>query len=152
MPAIETRHLMTLTIAVASPLQEVGATPHGGRRIARVTGGTVEGRVSGRILDGGGDWLLARPDGSTTLDVRLTIEADDGALIYVSYRGVRHGPPEVMQRLAAGERVDPGSYYFRIAPSFETASEKYGWLNRIVAVGTGDRRPEGPVYDVFEVL
>jgi hypothetical protein len=70
----------------------------------------------------------------------------------MSYRGVRHGPPEVMARLAAGERVDPKSYYFRMAPVFETASKKYDWLNRIVAVGTGRREPTGPVYEVAEVL
>ena len=95
---------------------------------------------------------LNRADGATQLDVRLTIEAANGDLIYVTYRGVRHGPADVMARLAAGESVDPASYYFRMAPFFETASEEHGWLNRIVAVGKGRREPTGPIYDVFQVL
>ena len=70
----------------------------------------------------------------------------------MTYRGVRHGPPAVMDRLNRGEKVDPSEYYFRTAPVFETASATYGWLNRIVAVATGYRLPEGPVYHVFEVL
>ena len=57
-----------------------------------------------------------------------------------------------IERLNRGENVDPSEYYFRVAPFFETASAKYGWLNRIVTVATGHRLPEGPVYQVFEVL
>ena len=70
----------------------------------------------------------------------------------MTYRGIRHGPPEIIERIGRGEDVDPSLYYFRTAPFFETASEKHGWLNRIVAVATGRRRGSGPVYDVFEVL
>jgi hypothetical protein len=86
------------------------------------------------------------------LDVRLTLETDDKQLIYMSYRGMRHGPQEVMERLGRGEAVDPASYYFRALPSFETASEKYGWLNRAMFVSTGFRQASGPTYDVYEVL
>jgi len=80
------------------------------------------------------------------------LRTEDGQLIGMTYRGFRHGPAAVIARLNRGEAVDPGEYYFRIAPFFETASERYGWLNRIVAVGLGHRLPEGPVYRVFEVL
>jgi len=86
------------------------------------------------------------------LDVRLTLRTDDEAMIYMTYRGLRHGPAEVMQRLNAGEPVDPSSYYFRMTPIFETASQRYAWLNGIVAVGVGRREPTGPVYQIHEVL
>ncbi len=148
----EFRHLLTLTAHLDTP-QMVAQTPVGGRKIVMVTGGTFEGeRISGKVLPGGGDWALTRGDGSLVLDVRLTLEAENGDLIYMTYRGVRHGPAAVMKRLSAGEAVDPSEYYFRIAPMFETASERYGWLNRIVCAGTGERLKQGPQYTVFEML
>jgi hypothetical protein len=70
----------------------------------------------------------------------------------MTYRGLRHGPPEVMDKLNRGEPVDPSTYYFRIAVAFETAAAKYAWLNSAAFIGTGDRTPTGPIYDVFEVL
>jgi len=70
----------------------------------------------------------------------------------MTYKGLRHGPREVIRRLEASEVVDPASYYFRIAPMFETASETYGWLNGIVAVGIGHRFADGPIYNLFELL
>ena len=80
------------------------------------------------------------------------LKTDDGALIGMTYRGIRHGPPDIIARIEAGEAADPASYYFRIAPLFETASVAHGWLNRIVAIGTGHRTAGGPVYSLFEVL
>jgi hypothetical protein len=65
---------------------------------------------------------------------------------------MRHGPKEVLDRIARGEVVKATDYYLRIAPFFETASAKYGWLNSIITVGVGHRLPEGPIYQVFEVL
>jgi hypothetical protein len=76
----------------------------------------------------------------------------DDALITMTYRGVRYGPADVIKRMEKGEAVDPASYYFRINPMFETASATYDWLNRVLAVGIGHRRADGPVYSVFEVL
>ena len=70
----------------------------------------------------------------------------------MTYRGVRHGPPEVLARMARGESVEPSEYYFRTAPFFETAAPKYAWLNVIVSVGIGERRPDGVLYRVFEIL
>ncbi len=104
------------------------------------------------LLPGGGDWVLGRPDGSIALDVRLTLKTDDGASILMTYRGYRQGPPDVLARLAKGEAVDPSLYYFRINPLFETASERYAWLNNVVAVGVGERLADGPRYTVHEIL
>jgi hypothetical protein len=152
MAEIRTAHLFTMKLTVAG-MQPIGQTPAGNRRIGLVASGTFEGeRLRGTILPGGADWLMARPDGATTLDVRLVLQTDDAANIGLTYRGIRHGPPDVIDRVNRGEPVDPGSYYFRIALAFETAAPRYDWLNRVIAIGTGNRLPEGPVYDVFEVL
>jgi hypothetical protein len=150
---IQTRPLFEIQLQVPS-IVDIGATPLGRRRIATVTGGEFHGeRLRGSVVGApAGDWLLQRADGVTVLDVRLLLRTDDAEHIYMSYRGLRHGPAEVMARLAAGEAVDPASYYFRMVPVFETAAPKYEWLNKIVAVGTGRREPAGPIYVVEEVL
>ena len=152
MAEIRTQLLFTITLKVGK-IQTLGKTPFGERRIAVVDGGSFEGpKLKGTVLEGGSDWILARADGVLQLDVRLTLKTDDDQLIGMTYRGLRHGPAAVIDRLNRGEKVDPSEYYFRTAPVLETASETYAWLNRIIAVGTGHRLPQGPVYSVFEVL
>ncbi len=103
------------------------------------------------MLAGGADWQVVRADGVADLDARYTLETADGALIYVRNRGYRHGPREVLERLSAGENVDPALYYMRTTPLFETGDERYAWLNRIVAVASGARRPAAVELEVFEV-
>ena len=135
------------------PLLIVGTTPGAYRRIGVVPGGSFEGeRLSGEVLDGGSDWQTVRNDGTTTLNVRLVLKTKDDALICMTYQGVRHGPPDVVERIEKGEVVDPTSYYFRINPLFDTAAAQYDWINRVVGVGIGHRRADGPIYSVFEVL
>jgi hypothetical protein len=152
MAEIRTAHLFTLVLQVGE-VQPLGRTPFGERRVAIVDGGRFDGaRLKGTVLKGGTDWIIGRPDGVLQLDVRLTLKTEDGEIVAMTYRGHRHGPAAVIERLNRGERVDPAEYYFRTAPWFETASEKYAWLNRIVSVATGDRKPDGPVYEVFEIL
>jgi hypothetical protein len=144
--------LMTLDVAVAPP-QKIGATPHGTRATAAITSGTFEGpRLRGQVLAGGGDWTLLRPDGVLELDLRLTLQTDDGALIHMASFGLRHGPQEVIAALGRGETVDPSRYYFRTAPRFDTSAPQYAFLNRLVAISVGDRRPGGPIYSIFEIL
>ena len=149
---MDSRLLMTLRVTVASP-QKVGAVPHGTRVTAPITEGQFEGpRLRGRVLPGGGDWTLLRSDGVLELDLRLTLQTDDGALIHMTSFGLRHGPAEMIAALGRGERVDPSTYYFRTTPRFETAAPSYAFLNRLLAVSTADRRPEGPVYTIHEIL
>ena len=149
---VRTRPLFVVHLDVR-PLQVVGATPGAYRRVGVVPSGVFEGeRLSGRVLDGGADWQNVRSDGSTALDVRLVLKTFDDALIGMTYRGIRHGAPDVIARVEKGEAVDPGDYYFRIAPLFETAATQYAWLNNVVAIGIGHRRADGPVYSIFEVL
>jgi Protein of unknown function (DUF3237) len=95
---------------------------------------------------------LVRADGSSQQDVRLLLRTDDGALVLMTYRGVRHASPEVTARIARGERVTASDYYLRTAPFFETSSPKYAWLNKIVSIGMGERTPDGATYQVFEIL
>jgi hypothetical protein len=152
MTEIRTEPLFTLQLQVAAPLR-LGATPLGERLVVSVLGGSFEGpRLRGTVESGGSDWLLLRPDGALQLDVRIVLRSHDDHLIGLTYRGFRHGPADIIARVSRGEAVDPSSYYFRVAPVFETASEHYGWLNRIIAVGTGQRRADGPIYEMFEVL
>ncbi|HVJ52230.1 MAG TPA: DUF3237 domain-containing protein [Aliidongia sp.] len=149
---VRTRPLFVLRLEVPG-IQMVGATPGADRRVAAIAGGSFAGeRLSGTVLEGGSDWLTARRDGATTLNVRLVLRTDDDALICMTYQGLRHGPAEIMQKIAKGEAVDPAAYYFRVAPFFETAAPKYDWINRILAIGIGHREAAGPIYSVFEVL
>jgi Protein of unknown function (DUF3237) len=143
--------LFRAEITLAAP-QELGDTPQGRRRIIAITGGRFSGeRLSGRVLPGGADWQLVRPDGVADLDARYTLETSDGALIYVRNRGYRHGPADILKRLASGESVDPGLYYMRTTPRFETGDARYAWLNRIICVASGARRRAAVDLDVFEV-
>jgi hypothetical protein len=136
---------------VGQPVK-LGETPHGRRRIIPIARGTVSGpRLSGAVLSGGADWQLIRADGVAEIEARYTIQADDGALISVVNRGLRHGPPEVMRRLIAGEKVDPESYYFRTAPVFEVAAGPHDWLMRSLFVGAGIREPHDVRIKVFAV-
>ena len=152
MTDLKTEFLFEASIDLEEP-QDVGATPHGNRQIYNVKGGTFEGpKLKGEVLPGGADWLLLRPDGAGELDVRATLRTDDGHLIYTYYRGIFRASPEVMQRVLQGETVDPSEYYFRSTPVYETASEKYGWLNQIVAVATYRLAPNWVGYRVYAVL
>ncbi|MGZ3468274.1 MAG: DUF3237 domain-containing protein [Gemmatimonadaceae bacterium] len=149
---ITSRPLMTVNIIAAS-VQKIGAVPYGVRTFVPVAGGDFEGpRLRGKVLPGGGDWLLLRSDGVLELDLRITLEADDRTLIYITFQGLRHGAPEVIAALSRGEVVDPARYYFRTVPRFETSSEAYAFLNRIVAVGVGETRPPGAVHRIDEIL
>lgn len=149
----EVRTELLYEIAMDADVLDLGATPAGNRRIVVVSGGAFEGpRMKGTVLAGGGDWVVERRDGTRVLDVRITLRTDDGHLIYAHYPGLFHAGPGVMERMLRGEPVDPAEYYFRVAPFFETASEKYGWLNRTMAIGLGRRTPRQVAYTVYAVL
>jgi hypothetical protein len=128
--------------ATVGPPLEVGNVAQGRRRIVPITGGTFEGPgIKGKVMPGGADWQIIRPDGFTELDTRYTIETDSGQIVYVQNAGIRHAAPDVMKRLLAGEIVDPTLVYFRTVPTFETASPELQWLTRAIFVGIGERYP-----------
>ncbi len=123
------------------------------RRMIPITGGTVAGpRLSGRVLPGGADWQVILPDGTADLVARYVIEAADGTLITVVNRGLRHGPPELLARLAAGETVDPALIYFRATPRLEAPPGPHFWMARAIFVCKAARRPDSVELDFFEVL
>lgn len=123
------------------PPREIGKTHDGARRIIPILeGGHVKGpRISGRLMGSAADWQLTRHDGVTVADATYAIETDDGALIQIRNKGLRHGPPEVMDRLRRGETVDPAEYYFRTVPEFIAPDGPYEWLNRSIFVCSGAR-------------
>jgi Protein of unknown function (DUF3237) len=127
--------LLRAEITLAPP-QELGDTPHGRRRVVAITGA---------------DWQVIRADGVAELDARYTLETVDRSLIYVRNFGYRHGPPEVMRRLLAGEPVDASLYYMRTTPRFETGAERYHWLNGLICVASGARRAASVELEVFAV-
>lgn len=132
--------LFEARVAVAPPLV-IGKSSHGLRRIVPILGGHCAGpRLQGEVLPGGADWQFLRPDGVWSLEARYTIRANDGALIQVVNRGLRHGPPEVLERIFRGETVSPDEYYFRSAAEFEAPlGGPHEWLNRGIVVGTAER-------------
>ncbi len=145
------RLLYTSSVEVGPPMI-VGDISYGERRIIPITGGSFSGpRLSGRVLPGGADWQVIRRDGIAELEARYTLETDDGALIYVLNKGIRSGSQEVMERLARGEAVHPGEYYFRTRPVFETGEPTYQWLHRLIAVATGERLPDRVIITAYEV-
>ena len=131
----------------------IGRTPLGERRVVDILGGWFRGeRLHGRIRPGGADWQAVGDDGAARLDARYTLETDGGILVQVRSQGLRHGPPDVLARLAAGEAVDPGRYYFRTVLRFETGAPDLDWLNRVIAIARGARLPRAVELHAFELL
>jgi Protein of unknown function (DUF3237) len=136
---MRSRPLMILRLSTA-PVQNIGAGPHGTRLTFPITGGSFDGdRLRGKVLPGGDDWVVKRADGVLELDLRITLQTDDGALIHMTFEGIR-------------DDGAPGAPYFRTLPRFETASATYSFLNRLLAWGTGEIRTDGPVHMIEEIL
>jgi Protein of unknown function (DUF3237) len=139
--------------AVLGEPVDVGDVIPGRRRIVPLTGGTFWGpELNGKLLPGASaDWQIVLQDGTVLGDIRYTLQTDGGALLYVQSRGVRHGTPEVLERLGRGEDVDASEYTFRTSTRIETASRELDWLNRGVFVGVGGRQPSGVIYETYLV-
>jgi len=136
---MRSRRLMTLRLSTA-PTQNIGAGPRGARLTFPITGGSFDGdRLRGKVLPGGDDWVIRRADGVLELDLRITLQTDDGVLIHMTFEGIR-------------DDGAPGAPYFRTLPRFEAADAKYAFLNRLLAVGTGEIHAEGPVHVIEEIL
>ena len=149
---LNTRALFSMQLSVGE-LLSVGGPEGSRRRIGNISGGTFEGeQLIGTVMPGGTDWQIIRGDEVVQLDARIVLQTEDGSLIAMTYVGLRHGPSDVMASLGRGEPVDPTSYYFRISASFSTSDPRLDWLNRIVAVGSGHRLSDGPIYQVHEIL
>ena len=152
-PLLPHQHVMTLRLDVDSQNSaQIGETPEGKRTIAPVSGGTFEGeRLNGRVLAGGADWVRFRADGTMMIDVRLTLNTNDDAQIYLSYRGRFIGAAGAMAKLAQGETLAPGTYSLVIVAKFECGDERYAWLNDVIAVGTGEQSGFNPIYTIYKI-
>ena len=150
------RYLCSYQADFTEPQQMVGKAHFGRRMIAALTGGWLEGeRLKGRVMPSGGDWATIDDKGVLRLDARVTLETHDGALIYVSYRGVLRPMDKVREFSLRGGPQTPeeeAQVYFRTTPMFETGDERYAWLNDIVTIGMGASVGGAVRYNVFEVL
>lgn len=152
LPAPELRFFCDLFVDLA-PIRDMGIGRAGRRRIIPIVGGRVEGpSIQGRILNLGADWQTILADGHADLDTRYAMETGDGALIEVVNKGVRHGPAEVIERLARGDAVDASEYYMRTTARLETGDARYEWVNRSLFVGTGTRLASAVQISLYEVL
>lgn len=152
MTILKHRHLFTLTLDVDfAVMTSIGKTPAGWRRIAPITGGSFSGeRLRGTVLPGA-DWVINRPDGVMMIDVRLVLQTDDGALIYLTYQGRFLAEAEAMARFSRGALLDPSEYSLATVARLECGDERYTWLNNVIAVATGEQTRTGPVYELFEI-
>jgi hypothetical protein len=144
--------------AEVGAIESLGPTAMGERRVISIVGGRVlpvagGPPISGRILPGGADWQWVRSDGITEISAHYVIEAPGGERIEVESDGYRHGPPEVMARLARGEPVAGTEYYFRTAVRFRASGHRpeLTRLNGLIAIAVGERRARQVLLDVFEV-
>jgi hypothetical protein len=113
-----------------------GQIVNNGFRIIDVPTGWVEGpSIKGKVLPPSGDWFRTLASGANRLDVRLVVQTDDNQIVYVSYNGIMQCPKESVDKLMNGEPLKADDCYFIVAPTFETSSEKYRWLNSVQAVG-----------------
>ncbi|MAA76229.1 MAG: hypothetical protein CMN28_16180 [Salinisphaeraceae bacterium] len=148
-PRLETEWLMTLHGRIAEP------APAGANLLVF---NVLEARMEGsgfraELIAPSGDWIRVAPNGDWKLDVRLIMRADDGEHVYCHYNGIVAWTPTLQDRVARGETIHGDEIYFRSAPYFETASEKYAWLNRTLAIGKLREFGGGEVvYDLFKVL
>lgn len=139
--------------AKVGPIQDLGQTARGHRRVIDILGGEVSGpKLEGEILPGGADWQIVRPDGTIEVVARYTIKAKSGATIYVQNEGLRVASPEILARMTKGELLPPDAYYFRTTPKFETAEPALKWVERALFVGRAARTPDRVVIGFHEIL
>jgi hypothetical protein len=130
-----------------------GNVAQGRRRIVPLTGGRFVGpELSGTLLPGASaDWQIVLQDGTAFGDIRYTLQADRGELLYVRSQGVRYGSKEVLARLGRDEEVDASEYVFRTATQIETAAPDFEWLNKGVFISVGGRQSGVVIYEVYLV-
>jgi Protein of unknown function (DUF3237) len=139
--------------AEVGDVRSLGAAPPGERRVVPILGGIFEGKeLGGEVLAGGADWQWRWADGTLAIDAHYALRERRGALIEVRSQGLRAGPPEVLERLARGEAVPAGDYYFRTVLRFTTGDAPLGWLNRIIGIATAARHARRVELDVYRLL
>ena len=144
-------HFCDLNILLG-PSIEMGNGSAGIRRIIPIIGGTVSGPdIHGEVLNLGADWQTVFSSNTAHLDTRYAMKTDDGAVIEIVNRGLRHGPPEVLKAIANGETVAADQYYMRTHAVLETGAERYKWINDCLFVGTGARHQSAVEMRLFAI-
>ena len=143
---------MTQVRCDVGPLVSLGAAKYGERRYVALLGGTVCGpELNGVIVEGGVDWQVNRADGALDIAAHYVIRTDDGALIEVQSDGLRHGPPQVLARLARGEAVARDEYFFRTVVRFTTGAPAWAHLNKVLALAVGQREASAVLLDFYRI-
>jgi len=146
----EIEHICSYSAQLNTNLEMLGAVPAGIRLNAFVDHGEVTGpKLHGKFRKGGGDWATIRTDGILYLDVRGTLETDDGALIYITYNGVGDMGEDGYEKFQRGE--NPGIVQLRTAPMMQSSHPDYLWVNRLqfIEVGEVDFSTLIVSYDVY---
>jgi hypothetical protein len=152
LPPAPPLHPMMQVRCRVSPVVSLGHGPLGERRYVPLLGGEVDGpELQGEVVEGGVDWQTARSDGALEIAAHYAIRTRDGALVEVQSLGLRHGPPEVMARLARGEAVPREAYFFRTTMRFTTGAAAWDHLNRTLALACGQRSADAVLLDVYRV-
>jgi hypothetical protein len=150
-PAPDLTPLCRITCEVGA-LVSLGPAPCGERRYVPLGGGTVEGpALNGELVPGGVDWQIQRADGVLEIAAHYVLRLADGSLVEVQSNGLRHGPPEVMARLAGGEAVAPNEYFFRTLVRFTTGAPAWAHLNKVMAIAVGQREARQVVLDLYRL-
>lgn len=145
-------HVSTFSVRVGEPVV-IGRVAEGLRRVVPILGGRAHGpRLRGEILPLGADFQVLRDDHSARLEARYALRTDDDATIGITNLGLRHGPADLVAKVARGEVVDPALMYFRTVFSFETDHPDYLWLTKAIFLGSGERHPDRVEIAVYEVL
>jgi Protein of unknown function (DUF3237) len=152
LPDPRLRNVYRLEATLGEPLA-LGDVAQGHRRIVPLSGGTFVGpEITGKLLPGASaDWQLILADGTALGDIRYTLQTDEGELLYVQSRSVRHGSAEVLACLGRGEDVDASEYTFRTSTQIETSAPDLDWLNKGVFISVGGRRPGAVIYETYLV-
>jgi hypothetical protein len=129
-------YVFSLNVMLKPP-EVIGPLPEGIRANLYIAGGEIDGpQLHGKIRPVGADWLTLRSDGVGILDIRATIETDDGALIYTAYTGVVDAGEDGYERFLRQDL--PPVLQLRTAPRYSTTHPNYRWLNRLQCVGFGE--------------
>lgn len=143
---------MTQVRCEVGGLVTLGPAKHGERRYVPLGSGTVRGpELNGTLVEGGIDWQVARADGVLEIAAHYVVRTDDGALVEIQSDGMRHGPPEVMARLARGESVAPHEYFFRTRVLFQTGAPAWAHLNKVMALAVGRREARAVLLDFYRI-
>ena len=143
---------MTQVRCEVGTLVTLGQAKYGERSYVPLLGGTVRGpELNGVIVEGGVDWQVNRADGVLDIAAHYVIRAGDGALIEVQSDGLRHGPPQVMERLARGDAVARDEYFFRTVVRFTTGAPQWLHLNKVLALAVGQREANAVLLDFYRI-